>query len=279
MSTFSFILASARHYSRAHLGLLFGAFLASAILTGSLLVGDSVKASLQRVAALRLGKVQSGMIGGDRWFTERLAQGDKNVPLVLANGSISMASGTARVNAAQIMGVDGRFWRLSTSGQPVALGADDVAVNESLARKLNIKPGDTIIVRLEKPSAISRDAPLSGAANEDVALRRKVVSIVSAEDFGTFQLVASQVPPDTVFLSLPSLQRAVQMEGRVNALLSRMAITNLEESAGLEDYALKLIRVKTDRPEWELSTDRVFLDGGLVDKLLTKLPQSSGSLT
>lgn len=279
MTAFSFILSSARHYSRAHLGLLFGAFLASAILSGSLLVGDSVKASLQRVAALRLGKVQSGLVGGDRWFTNRLAQGDKHVPLVVANGSVSVATGTARVNAAQVLGVDQSFWKLSTSGKPVAIGADEVAVNESLARKLNVKPGDTIIVRLEKPSAISRDAPLSGAANEDVALRRKVVSIVRAEDFGAFQLAASQVPPDSAFLDLKSLQGAVQMDGRVNALLSQNSMASLQESAALEDYALKLTRVKTDKPEWELSTDRVFLDNGLADKLLAKLPQSSGSLT
>ena len=67
MSLGGFIVQSARHYWRGHLGLLFGAFLASAILTGSLLVGDSVRASLRRVAEFRLGQIQSGVLGGDRW--------------------------------------------------------------------------------------------------------------------------------------------------------------------------------------------------------------------
>ena len=66
MTLSAFFLHSARHYWRGHVGLLFGAFLASAILTGSLLVGDSVRASLRRVAAFRLGQVQSGVLGGDR---------------------------------------------------------------------------------------------------------------------------------------------------------------------------------------------------------------------
>lgn len=74
MTLSRFILSSARHYWRGHLGLLLGAFLASAVLSGSLLVGDSVRASLRRVAELRLGKVQSGLLGGDRWFTTDLVK-------------------------------------------------------------------------------------------------------------------------------------------------------------------------------------------------------------
>lgn len=65
-----YVLQSARYYWRGHIGLLFGTFLAATILTGSMLVGDSVRASLRRVAALRLGKIEGGVIGGDRWFTE-----------------------------------------------------------------------------------------------------------------------------------------------------------------------------------------------------------------
>lgn len=278
MSTFSFILSSARHYGRAHLGLLFGAFLASAILSGSLLVGDSVKASLRRVAELRLGKVKSGLLGGDRWFTEELATKTASAPLVLANGSISVASGQARVNAAQVIGAGEAFWKLGPSGKVAAVGEDEAAVNESLARKLGVKTGDTIIVRLEKPSAISHDAPMSGATNQEVALRRKVVSVVSAADFGAFQVIASQVAPDTVFLNLKSLQGAVQMEGRVNALLASENV-DFEKRAGIEDLSLKIRPVTVNDPEWEISTDRVFLDDSVATKLLAGLPRSSGVMT
>ncbi len=56
MSLFTFILSSARHYWRGHLGLVLGAFFASAILSGSLLVGDSVRASLRRNVRRMLAK-------------------------------------------------------------------------------------------------------------------------------------------------------------------------------------------------------------------------------
>ncbi|MDB6139358.1 MAG: hypothetical protein JWO94_2430, partial [Verrucomicrobiaceae bacterium] len=281
MTSLSFILQSARYYAKAHLGLLLGAFLASAILSGSLLVGDSVKASLRRVGELRLGKVQDGVIGGDRWFTGALADKANSAPLIIATGSASAATGTARVNAAQVSGVDSRFWKLSTSGKAVEIGKDQVAVNAPLARKLNIKVGDTIVVRLEKPSAISRDAPLSGSTNQDIALRRTVSAVVQAEDFGAFQLTASQVSPDTVFVGLADLQGQLEMSGKINALAGGAAIdtAKLEAAKTLADFALKAAKAPGSKAEWDISTDRVFLDDSLADKLLKKLPGSYGVLT
>ncbi len=282
MSLFSFILASARHYWRGHLGLLLGAFLASAILSGSLLVGDSVRASLRRVAEFRLGKVQTGLLGGDRWFTETLAREAGATPLILAIGSAS--AGDVRVNGAQVLGVESGFWQLGPSGRGPELASGHIGLSESLARKLAAKAGDTVLVRLERPSAISRDAPLSGSTNEEVTLRREVGAIVSAEDFGTFQAVASQIAPDSVFVPLADLQVQIEMEGRVNALLSAAPdaaalAAKLEAGKTLADLSLKLAPIDKPTPAWELSTDRVFLDEAVAQDLLAARPGAYGVLT
>jgi putative ABC transport system permease protein len=265
-----YVLQSARHYWRGHLGLLFGTFLAATILTGSMLVGDSVRASLQRVAALRLGKVEGGVLGGDRWFTESLARKTKSAPVIIATGAASEANGKVRVNGAQVLGVDAAFWKLSTSSKVPAFDKSSVAINEPLARRLGVKAGDTILVRLERPSAISRDAPLSGSTNEDVSLRRKIAAVLSAEDFGAFQLTASQVPPDSVFVNLADLQTQLEMDGRVNALLHPTFTAlraQFEEQRTLEDFALKLKRIEGAKKEWEIGTSRVFLDRSIAEKI------------
>jgi len=265
-----YVLQSARYYWRGHLGLLFGTFLAATILTGSMLVGDSVRASLRRVAALRLGKIEGGVIGGERWFTENLARKTKTVPVIIATGSASAANGKVRVNGAQVLGVDEGFWKLSTSGKALAFDKSSAAINEPLARKLGVKVGDTVLVRLERPSAISRDAPLSGSTNQDVSLRRTVGAILSAEDFGAFQLTASQVPPDSVFVHLADLQKQLDMDGRVNAILSTQFAplrARLEEQRTLEDFALQLKHIDGAQKEWEISTSRVFLDRSLAENL------------
>ena len=278
MTSTSLILTSARHYWRGHLGLLFGAFLASAILSGSLFVGDSVRASLRRVAAFRLGKIESGVLGGDRWFTEKLARESKSVPFILAAGSASAGNGNVRVNNAQLVGVDDSFWSLSPSGKKITLGSNEIAINEPLARKLNAKTGDSILLRLERPSAISRDAPLSGSTNEQVTLRRTVAAILPPEDFGAFQLIASQITPDTAFVALSDLQKQIDMEGRVNGVLSAQSSVLSEEKRALEDFGLKLTRIAGAQKEWEVSTSRVFLDPILANKLLAT-PKAYGVLT
>ena len=313
MSLRSFILQSLRHYWKGHLGLLFGAFLASAILSGSLVVGDSVRASLKRVSELRLGKIQSGLVGGDRWFTEALANKVGAAPLIQMNGSASAANGSARANGIQVLGVNDQFWQLSPSGKPIAIADDELAINEPLARKLNVKPGDTLIVRVEKPSAISRDAPLSGSTNEQISLRRKIAAVLAAKDFGVFQLTASQRTPDTVFMSHKNLAGQVEKEKRVNAMLADQASEKTTETtktsggdskvhweasfvtdktitsgqavqaelgkfATLEDFSLKLTRLSSNKKEWEISTDRIFLDESIATKLL-KQPGAYGVLT
>lgn len=281
MTLSRFILSSARHYWRGHLGLLLGAFLASAVLSGSLLVGDSVRASLRRVAELRLGKVQSGLLGGDRWFTTDLVKKAGSEPLIIALGSAATADGKTRVNGTQVLGVEAGFWKMSARGAAQSIARSDVLVNEPLARRLNLRVGDTVIVRLERPSAISRDAPLSGSTNQDVSLRRKVGGIVTAEDFGGFQLIASQITPETVFVGLEDLQGQLEMDGQVNAALSsaaEMPTDVWEKQKSLEDLGLKLTRVSGSQKEWEVSTRRVFLDASLANPLLGR-PGSYGVLT
>lgn len=276
MTLQDYILQSVRHYWRGHLGLLLGTFLAATILTGSLLVGDSVRASLRRVAALRLGKIEGGVLGGDRWFTEDLARQSNAVPLIMAVGSASAANAKVRVNGAQVLGVGDDFWKLSPSAKPIVLDPSSVALNEPLATKLGVKVGDTVLLRLERPSAISRDAPLSGNTNEDVSLRRKVTNILSAEDFGTFQLIASQIPPDAAFVNLADLQNQIEMDDRVNALLSDNYNTLralFENHRTLDDFALQLKQLEGQPPEWEISTSRVFLD----QKITAKISESKNA--
>ena len=73
MTRLRLILASLRHHARAHVGTLLGAVVATAVLTGSLVVGDSVKRTLQNQAEQRLGYVQAAVELHDRFFRDDLA--------------------------------------------------------------------------------------------------------------------------------------------------------------------------------------------------------------
>ncbi|MHA3770990.1 FtsX-like permease family protein [Verrucomicrobiota bacterium sgz303538] len=266
MTSSTILFRSLRHYWRTHLGVVLGAALAAMVLTGALLVGDSVKETLRRQAFARVGKVNSALTGGEQFFRTDLAKevGGNTAPVLLVRGSVARADGKSRVNQAQVAGVDERFWKLSPEGAAdLALAKDEIAVNERLARQLEITKGDTLVVRLEKPSAFSRDAPLSGDENQVVAIRAKVGAIVTDAQFGRFSLYASQVSPFSIFVPLATLQERLELAGRSNLLLSadrdaaqlRGAV---EQNWKLADASLELRTVPTG--ELELRTSRVFLD-------------------
>ena len=221
MNARTLILGSARYYWRTHLGVVIGAALGALVLTGALLVGDSVKATLRGQALARVGKADVAMTSGDRFFRSALAQsaGSEAAPVLLLRGSVARADGAARVNAAQLLGVEEGFWRLSLGGQPIELPKDGVILNQRLAQQLGVYAGDTLIMRVEKPGVFSRDAPLSGDENDVVALRAQVARVISGDEYGNFSLTGSQIPPYSAFVPLSVLQQKTALTGQANLLL------------------------------------------------------------
>ncbi len=267
MTRITFIARSLRFYWRTHLGVLAGVALACAILTGALVVGDSVRFSLRRLALARLGRVTHALATGDRFFREKLADETGGAPLLLARGTVSLPDGSARVNGAQIAGVDRRFWRLGATRE-----FDGIVLNERLAARLGAKIGDTVVVRLEPPSWVPRDAPLSGKTDATVAFRGRVGAVVGDEDFGRFSLQANQVPPSTVFVPLALLQTELKREGQANVLLTDGAAPDLSRYWTLADAELVF-------SNHQLTTPRVFLDPAIAQAALALSPDAAGVLT
>ena len=83
-----------------------------------------------------------------------------------------------------------------------------------------MKPGDEVLLRLEKPSAFSKDAPLSGEDEGSVSLRVRVARVVDDADFGRFALASGQVPPHTAFVPLVALQEKLGLREKINVLLT-----------------------------------------------------------
>src|SRR4051812_8264937 len=104
MTAKTLIWRSLRHYWRTHLGVALGAALGALVLTGALLTGDSVKATLERQARERVGQIKGAALGGDRFFRDALAEeaSDHTAPILFIRGSVSRPDGKARVNQAQI---------------------------------------------------------------------------------------------------------------------------------------------------------------------------------
>ncbi|MCB1229767.1 MAG: FtsX-like permease family protein [Verrucomicrobiae bacterium] len=278
MTSLRLVLASLLHYRGLNAAVLAGVALTSAILSGALVVGDSVKESLRQNAAARISGAGPVLVGGERFFTNGLKQQVGETlggSLPLANllqleGTVTVQGGERRLNGVQILGVDDDFWKLSDAGSaPEALtskGNDWFALNDAAARRLGVDTGDRVIVRMEKPGALSRDAPLSGESEQTVPLTGNVDAIIDADHFGRYSLKAEQVPAASVFVPLSKLQLLVEKPDRANVLVAGSTADGatfyeaVHRHWTLSDAELHLAKVGADQSLWQLSSARVFVD-------------------
>ena len=292
MTRSTLIWRSLRHHARSHLGTLLGVAVGSAILTGALLVGDSVRGSLRELALARLGNTEVALAGGDRFFRSALAGdlarrlGAEVAPVIQLDATASTPDESARANRVQLLAVDERFWRLAE--QPPVFpspDSDEVLLNERLAGQLGVEPGDTVIVRASRPSALSRETPLSPQEDAVLTLRLTVAGLVPEEVLGPFSLQPSQLPPFNAFVHLGTLQERLRLPGRANLLVaagegltSATANAALRQTWQLSDAELEL-RGLPDRPIVELRTPRVFLEPAVIAAALALEPDAQPILT
>ena len=227
MTFWTFIARSLRFHFRSHLGALLGALVGSAVLIGALLVGDSVRESLRHLGLARLGRMEFALDTGDRFVRSALADDLKAAlqtdvaPALRVAGTAASSSGDARANRVNVLGVDDRFWSMeSVATVPIVpLKNDEVTLNDHLAAQLGVKTGDTIVLRVHKPSLLSREAPVSPQEDTSLALRLTVKSVVSDDGLGRFSLQANQLPPFNAFVSLALLQSRLELTNRANLML------------------------------------------------------------
>lgn len=300
MNAWRFLTQSLRFYARSHVGAFLGATIASAILIGALIVGDSVRGSLLEMAMSRLGRIDTVITGNDRLFRDALAiemKGDafkEVVPAIQLPAVASASGGLTRANQTQIIGVTPDFWNLGLSPTPsVHPAPDKVSLSEALARQLKVKEGDRLIIRIQKPSQISPDAPLAPDENTSIALRLEVSHIVSDSSMGRFSLQASQLPALNAFVDLEFLQSELEIPGKANLLLlapeagsnslatdGSSALTSLNRHWTLEDGQLSWVDLSQNNGNgFELRTERVFMDDATAGAAVGGSTHSSALLT
>ena len=235
-----FILKGVRHYKAAYLGVLAGAAVGSMVLLGALMAGDSVKGSLEEAAALRTGQVEEVFAGGERFFSDSLAERTGGATMLYLKGQVNV--GDRAEGQVQVMGVEESFWGFAPEPTKGLLGTDEeaVGVSEQLARALDLEVGSQVVVRLQKPGLLSRDAPLSGEGESVTAIRGKVAWVVRDDQFGRFSLEGTQVAPSSVFFPLGRLQKALELEEKANLLLLPEGVDFDKKALRFEDYGLSL---------------------------------------
>lgn len=283
------------YHWRTHLGVVLGVMLGSAILSGALVVGDSVRYTLQSIAFSRIGETDLALPTGDRLFPTDLADrltrktGTKTVPALVLRGAVRRADGERFANRVQVLGITPDFWDLATTRYDLNEGdREGILLNERSAVELQAEIGDEVFLRVENPSLLQREAPLSTDEDASVARRYVVRGILGDDQLGRFDLQANQIAPFNTFLPLDSLQDLIGRPGKANLLLiphqTESGLTEsaanlaLEEVFDAKDADLEM-RMIDDGSGWELSTERVFLEATVVKAALRLGDSPTGVLT
>ncbi|HEX8492055.1 MAG TPA: FtsX-like permease family protein [Pyrinomonadaceae bacterium] len=232
MNTALLLKRNLAYYWRTNLAVICGVAVAVAVLAGALLVGDSVRASLRDLFLQRLGSTEQ-VITAASFFREQLAdeiQLDERFaasgyalacPLIVLDGTITHEASKRWATNVQVYGVDERFWRFHGRETAAALAPQnrDVLVGASLADELNTKPGDALLLRIEKPSAIPVES-LHGRKEElGRTVRLTAREKLDSSALGDFSLRPQQTAVRVVFVPLRLLQKELEQSGKVNTVL------------------------------------------------------------
>ncbi len=272
MSPLRLILASLFYHRRINLAVALGVAAATAVLTGALVVGDSMRGSLRHLVVDRLGKIDSVLVVNG-FFRAELAgeiaaspDFDKHftaaLPAIMLRATVENPAGdSARAGKVNVLGTGERFWDLGSASDPVRPTVmpqlDEVVLNGPLAAKLGVKIGQDVIVRLPRQSTIPADSPL-GRKTETLRSRQlTVVAIVPARGLGRFDMRSNQRSPLNAYASLETVQTMLYQDERINAIfvagksiekpVSTAAQAMLKQALRptLADYGLSIEHVKS----------------------------------
>jgi len=295
MSLWRLAKQSLGFYWRTNLGVLLTVVVSTAILTGALVVGDSVRYSLRMMVEARMGKTQLALVPQNRFFTAGLANemadelNTPAAPLLRVRGMIADGSDNRRANRIEVLGVDERFYTVGEGKNPFGNNSKQgVVLNEQLAARLEVGVGDEVLLRVEKPSAMSRDLPVSPDSDLSVAFRLEVLAVATETEFGRFSLRNNQVAPLNAFVPLDWIQEKLKRDGQANVLLvaenhkggmsTEKANMAIKKRWQLADAGLKLRRLD-EQDTLEVRSMRIFIDESLSDAAMGASDEAIGILT
>ncbi|MCB1058372.1 MAG: hypothetical protein KDD11_22960, partial [Acidobacteria bacterium] len=282
---------SLRFYRHRHVAVAAGAAVACAVLTGALLVGDSVRGSLRDLALERLGATDLALVG-QGFVSQTLAGrleaalrdggGDaaRVVSLLSLPGTAVAAESRARASRVTVLGVEGSFatlWPASTLDFEEGGGGQSpfppVILNEPLQRELGVEPGDAVVLSFSAAAEVPRGSLMGRRDAGEVleTLRLTVAAVVPTTGPGAFSLASTQIEPLNAFVPLDRLQRALGQPGRINTLLVA-GTPGAEGRAMVEaarDRVLELadlgLRLERRGSGLELTNDRFVLRASTVE--------------
>lgn len=280
-------------YRKPYLTVLAGATISIAVLTGALAVGDSVRYSLKKLTDVRLGKTRFVLQSKDHFFRDKLAKSlsteihEDIAPLLLSEGIAVNTEKGRRINKVDVIGIDGCFSQFWDNIAAIP-GKDEAIISQNIASKLELKPGDEFLLRIRKKGNTPQNAPFAAERTSSVSLWLKVKAVADDDKLGRFSLKSNQAAPFNIFISLEQLNSALALEGRSNLFLITGEDQPTDQIGKLDsllgriwqppDAGLKIRKIKGSE-QYEITSERIFMDEKVSEAIISSIPGCSDILT
>ncbi len=265
-----------KYYWQINLSVLLAAAVATAVLTGALLVGDSVRGSLRDLTLDRLGEIDYALVP-QKYFREDLLLDliqsndfekhfESIASAIILNGASINFESKSRASKINIIAIDEQFTPFhqsdtdeknllaflhKSSGQVFP----SIIINQTLQNQLKANIGDQILLSFEKPSDIARGSLLGHKDTEAVVetMRFTLTKIIPDRGIGRFSLTPHQILPMNAYVLLPVFQKTLEQNNDVNAIFVSQKSNAVENDLTLslqnrltpilnfEDLGLKII--------------------------------------
>jgi len=250
----TYIVASLRHFRRIHASVAAGVAVTTAVITGALLVGDSMRGSLRDLALGSLGRIDEVLIAEHPFRETGLLADDvqaEAAPLLLTQGSALYRADDGEVRRAaqlQVLGVNDKFWKLAEPPMtpPIERG-NQIALTTDVAAELGVKVGDAVLLRIPIVESIPADSTL-GEKEETAATRRLTIAAILDADVDSslarFALRPNQTAPRNAFVPLATMQSLLDLPDQANALaISGDAVSSDKMRPTLADFGITVKEV------------------------------------
>ena len=269
------LIASFKYFWQIHLTVALCTAVATGVLAGALIVGDSVRGSLRRLTTERLGTIQHALLA-DHFFQPNILDRQNTVPTILLNGTVVAPQAQTRASKVNVIGVTEEFFTF-WAGDPVPnlnkppnQPFNAIAINETLQSELNVQIGDTLLVNVAQVADIHPEFLLGerDAASAIQSLRLIVSDVIPTKNAGRFNLRPHQNLPFNAFIALPVLQKALGQDEKVNVLLTAETSPISSDQLTLTLDALDL-KVQVHDDHFDLQSRQYLLKPVLSENALT----------
>ena len=301
-------LRSFRRHLRQGLAVALTAAVATSVIAGALVVGDSMQSLVDETATQSLPGIDAviratrpvattylSSLAQDPAWTDSVAKGAYllTVPAAVTCGRTGLRDGQSTV-----FGIESSVYGLSsfTSGgdaRTAVLSTGEAAINRHMAEQTGARVGDLVTVRVPNPGFWGDFLFLFG---EDASVVRhlQVKAVFDDEGLGRLDLDAKRTPSSAIFVNLAEAQDLLGVKGKVNAVLMQwrdrgIVGTDREDRvvAQLEgrldaviDASAVGLELQTSPGGWKaLVSDGIFIQGSLEPELAGKATAWSPTLT